>query len=927
MTPSDSLTQFQSGLRFTLDPFQERACLAVQEGRGALVCAPTGAGKTIVGEFAAFLAVAKGGKCFYTTPIKALSNQKHADFSALLGADQVGLLTGDVSVNSEAPVVVMTTEVLRNMIYAHSPTLAGLSHVVMDEVHYLADQFRGAVWEEVILNLPREVVVVSLSATVGNAEEFGEWLQQVRGDTEVVVEERRPVPLSQHVLVGERIFDLEPPPAGEQAPATFQQDGARSADGVLSKAERRLRHELEAHIKQQEALASFADPRSPRRRGSPQRPVRRTGQGRVLLPRTKVIDKLEDERLLPAIWFIFSRAGCDDAVAQCLRSPLRLISPEQSAEVRALIEERTAELDAADLKVLGYDTWKAALERGVAAHHAGMFTLWRHIVEELFAKGMVRVVFATETLALGVNMPARSVVLESLVKFNGESHVDLTPGEYTQLTGRAGRRGIDTRGHAVLRWKPGVRAATMLRLTDSRTYPLRSSFRPSYNMSVNLIDRIGPAASRSLLAQSFAQFQTDRSVSSAAAVLNRREQELARETSRLDTAASPLRSSDVMDYLACKAELSGGARAQQRKGRTASRSRGAVGDGLRSLRRGDVVRVPVGRRQGWAVVLAPDHDGAHPRPLVLTESGWSGKVSAVDFAHEAPQVAGTMSVPKHMEPRDGRTKRDTAARLNAYTATLPPAAPKRERTAASDGPRSLREHPVHRLPQREELLVIARRQQALEAQVERLREEIGGRSGSLARMFDHITALLADFGYLARDPNSDEGPITTDLGRMLRRTYSESDLLICECLRWRVWEELSPAELAAVASCVLYEPRGDDERVSRMPTKSAQTALVETSRLWSEVRGAEQARGLPMTREPHAGLAHAMWAWASGESLGDTLDSHRGLSLTPGDFIRWCRQVVDLLGQIEALAPSRELAKRARAAIDGVRRGVVALGS
>ncbi|ERG69337.1 DEAD/DEAH box helicase [Segniliparus rugosus] len=907
----DHLATFQAGLRFALDPFQEQACRAVQEGRGALVCAPTGAGKTIVGEFAASLAVAKGGKCFYTTPIKALSNQKHADFSALLGADRVGLLTGDVSVNSEAPVVVMTTEVLRNMIYAHSPTLAGLSHVVMDEVHYLADQFRGAVWEEVILNLPREVVVVSLSATVGNAEEFGEWLQAVRGDTEVVVEERRPIPLSQHVLVGDRMFDLEP---------EDPRHGERGSDGALSKAERRLRHELEAHIKQQEALASFEDPRRGRGRGGPPRD-RRRAQGRTLLPRTRVISKLEEERLLPAIWFIFSRAGCDDAVAQCLRSPLRLISPEQSAEVRALIEERTAQLDSADLQVLGYDTWKSALERGIAAHHAGMFTLWRHIVEELFVKGMVRVVFATETLALGVNMPARSVVLESLVKFNGESHVDLTPGEYTQLTGRAGRRGIDTRGHAVLRWKPGVRAASMLRLTDSRTYPLRSSFRPSYNMSVNLIDRIGPAASRSLLAQSFAQFQTDRSVSSAAVVLARREQELERETKRLDIAASPQSAADVLDYLANKAELrSGPARAQHRKGKAAS-----VGDGLRALRRGDVVRVPVGRRQGWAVVLSPDHDGAHPRPLVLTEAGWSGKISVVDFAHEAPHVAGTMSVPKHLEPRDGRTKRDTAARLTAYTESLPAPLPKRERAAASDGHRSLREHPVHRLRQREEVLAIARRQQTLAAQVERLREEIGGRSGSLARMFDQITALLEDFGYLA--PGSEEGPTTTDLGRMLRRTYSESDLLICECLRWRVWEELSPSELAAVASCVLYEPRGDDERVSRMPTRAAQTAFVETSRLWSEVRSAEQARGLPTTREPNAGIAHAMWAWADGASLGDALDSHRGLSLSPGDFIRWCRQVVDLLGQIESLAPSEELAKRARAAIEGVRRGVVALGA
>ncbi|GMA89350.1 hypothetical protein GCM10025868_46000 [Angustibacter aerolatus] len=191
-----------------LDDFRLRACRALEAGRGVLVAAPTGAGKTIVGEFAVHLALASGRKAFYTTPIKALSNQKYADLVAVHGAAQVGLLTGDVTVNGEAPVVVMTTEVLRNMLYAGSSTLRGLGFVVMDEVHYLADRFRGAVWEEVIIHLAQDVQVASLSATVSNAEEFGAWLDTVRGDTEVVVEEHRPVPLYQHVLVGRRMHDL-----------------------------------------------------------------------------------------------------------------------------------------------------------------------------------------------------------------------------------------------------------------------------------------------------------------------------------------------------------------------------------------------------------------------------------------------------------------------------------------------------------------------------------------------------------------------------------------------------------------------------------------------------------------------------------------------------------------------------------------------
>src|SRR5215207_2708819 len=203
-----ALADFTAGYPFDLDPFQTEACEALEDGLGVLVCAPTGAGKTVVGEFAVHLALAEGRKCFYTTPIKALSNQKYNDLVERHGAADVGLLTGDNSVNGDAPVVVMTTEVLRNMLYAGSPALAGLGYVVMDEVHYLADRFRGAVWEEVIIHLPDSVSVVSLSATVSNAEEFGDWLRTVRGDTDVVVEERRPVPLWQHVMVGSRLVDL-----------------------------------------------------------------------------------------------------------------------------------------------------------------------------------------------------------------------------------------------------------------------------------------------------------------------------------------------------------------------------------------------------------------------------------------------------------------------------------------------------------------------------------------------------------------------------------------------------------------------------------------------------------------------------------------------------------------------------------------------
>ncbi len=483
------LSAFSQGLSFALDPFQVRACTALENGHGVLVCAPTGAGKTIVGEFAVHLALAAGRKCFYTTPIKALSNQKHNDLVSVYGPEKVGLLTGDSSINSDAPVVVMTTEVLRNMLYADSPALHGLSYVVMDEVHFLADRFRGAVWEEVILHLPEEVALASLSATVSNAEEFGGWIKTVRGDTAVVVDETRPVPLWQHVMVGRRLFDL------------FDYDGKKTD----------VDPELTRYIAQRRQADRFVDFDRPRRRG----PHDRGGRPPTLYrppSRPEVITRLDEDGLLPAITFIFSRAGCDGAVAQCLRSRLRLTTEEDRREIVAIIDRRTEGLPEADLDVLGYWQWREGLLRGIAAHHAGMLPVFRHTVEELFTRGLVKAVFATETLALGINMPARTVVLERLVKFNGEQHAALTPGEYTQLTGRAGRRGIDVEGHAVVLWTPEVEPSEIAGLASTRTFPLRSSFAPSYNMTINLVHRMGPDPARELLERSFAQFQADRSV-------------------------------------------------------------------------------------------------------------------------------------------------------------------------------------------------------------------------------------------------------------------------------------------------------------------------------------------------------------------------------------------------------------------------------
>lgn len=483
-------TEFANSFSFSFDDFQVQACRSVESGNGVLVAAPTGAGKTVIGEFAAFLALRHGKKCFYTTPIKALSNQKYQEFVARFGEDRVGLLTGDTSINGEADVLVMTTEVLRNMLYAGSHTLTALGFVVMDEVHYLADKFRGAVWEEVLIHLMESVQVVSLSATVSNAEEFGEWLQEARGDTDVIVSETRPIPLYQHLLIDNSLIDL------------FVEDGRVNPEI--------LRREREA----------MRRVRTPRHR-----------QGKWTdenhrLTRAEIIELLKRENLLPAITFIFSRVGCDSAVRQCLAAGVRLTSPAERTEIRATALRYVENLAEEDLEILGFAEWLGALERGIAAHHAGLLPSFKGCVEDLFQRGLVKAVFATETLALGINMPARTVVLEKLVKWNGEAHLPITPGEYTQLTGRAGRRGIDIEGNAVVQWSPNVDSATAAGLASTRTYPLRSSFTPTYNMSINLISRFGRERARGSLESSFAQFQADRAVVSLARQIRKNESAL-----------------------------------------------------------------------------------------------------------------------------------------------------------------------------------------------------------------------------------------------------------------------------------------------------------------------------------------------------------------------------------------------------------------
>jgi ATP-dependent RNA helicase HelY len=907
---------FTSLYAFPLDDFQARACREIEDGRGVLVAAPTGSGKTIVGEFAIHLALATGRKAFYTTPIKALSNQKYHDLVDRYGPDQVGLLTGDNTVNGEAPVVVMTTEVLRNMLYAGSSTLLGLGFVVMDEVHYLADRSRGAVWEEVIIHLPESVTLVSLSATVSNAEEFGEWLSTVRGDTTTILEERRPVPLYQHVMVGKRITDLFAS-SDVDAAAGFVKEGAP------------VNGELLRIARDDWASTRIRDRRSPRDRNARNtaKDRRNVGNGRrVWIPsRVDVIDALERGRLLPAIVFVFSRVGCDAAVTQCLAANVRLTSAEERDDIYAYVEEACAELPDEDRHVLGYHDWLDGLTRGVAAHHAGMLPAFKQVVEELYVRGLLKVVFATETLALGINMPARTVVIEKLTKWNGETHADITPGEYTQLTGRAGRRGLDVEGHGVVLWQPGMNPGEVAGLASTRTYPLRSSFRPSYNMAVNLVHQFGRARSRELLEQSFAQFQADKAVVGLARQLQKAEDALDgyREAATCDKG-------DFMEYAALRRRISDVEKDASRARRADRRDE--VLQSLSRLRIGDVIDVPSGKFAGYAVVVDPGYDPEGPRPYVVTLDRQARRLAMTDF--QAPvQALSRMRIPKSFNGRNPQMRRDLASALRERTRDIPPAhlrsaagepggkstLPAGVEREVTELRRQLKAHPCHSCAEREDHARWAERWFKLRRDADTLARRVESRTNTVARQFDRVCDVLTALGYLEDGPG---GGTVTPLGRPLMRLYSELDLVAAESLRTKVWDELSPSELGAALSTLVFEARRpDDASAPRLPGGRAKEAIAAMVRIWGDLDALERDNKLDFLRQPDLGFAWAAYRWAEGDELDEVLGS---IELAAGDFVRWMKQLIDLAGQVANAAGDSPVRKSARELVGRLKRGVVA---
>ncbi|MEQ8718192.1 MAG: DEAD/DEAH box helicase [Acidimicrobiales bacterium] len=827
------------GHDFTLDRFQVEALAAIDADRSVVVSAPTGSGKTVVAEHAVARALACGERAFYTTPIKALSNQKYRDLAERLGTDAVGLLTGDNSINGDAPVVVMTTEVLRNMIYADSPALDRLGWIVLDEVHYLADAYRGPVWEEIIVHCPQSVRLVALSATISNVAEIAEWIRTVRGPTDVVTESRRPVRLESLIAVGDR-----------------------------------SRHTV--------TLRDVLKKGRPDPRGRQLDDQQMRGRRRRWYPpdRLALIAELERRGLLPVIHFVFSRAGCDEAMGRALDAGADLTTADEAAAIDAIVMAHAARLEPEDLAVLGFARFRAAMGVGVAAHHAGMVPPFKEAVEECFTAGLVRVVYATETLALGVNMPARSVVIDRLTKFTGETHETLTPAEFTQLTGRAGRRGIDDEGTAVVAWSPWVDFDRVARLAMSRDFELRSAFRPNYNMTANLIRRLRPDEVHAVLGRSLAQFQTDSGVVHDEERVDRIRRELAdAERVRLCELG------DIDEWL--KQNPAGG------------RNAVAVQESLAALRPGDIVDAPDGRtvvvasvaqRGGGAVrVTSATVDTV---PVTFTDAEVGRPVSAL----------GRVEVVQPYNPSSPEFLAEMGDLLAARLAEGLPAPP----TEPPSG--------VAGCPDLDDHVAADRRCRKLRSRLDRLESRLGHRRGTIAARFDALVAILGARGYVR------DGERLTPEGERLARIYHECDLLVAEALRAGVLVRLDGADLAAVVSCITYEHRSAEPAP---PTTWPTADLAQRWEQLAQLAGAlahdeTTALGEPVTRAPDSAFALAARRWAAGESFEACLPGE----MTGGDFVRNVRILVDLLRQLEGV-PTGGVGIAARDAVRRLDRGVV----
>ena len=893
MTPAaSSRPELAELFPFPLDPFQLEAIDALNQGHSVVVSAPTGSGKTLVGEYAIHRALAHGRKVFYTTPLKALSNQKLRDFREQFGADQVGLLTGDLSLNREARIVVMTTEIFRNMLYAEidhpdNDPLEGVEAVVLDECHYMNDSQRGTVWEESIIHCPSSIQLVALSATVANAGQLTDWIEAVHGPTRLVLSDHRPVPLQfsfcsakgLHPLLNDEGTGLHPNAKVWRPPKTTRRKGPKT-------------------------------PRPPQPEAAP-------------LP--FVVAQMAERDMLPAIYFIFSRRGCDKGVRDLGR--VCLVTPAEQARIRARLEAFIT----ATPEAVREGGHAEALLHGVAAHHAGVLPAWKELIEELFQQGLIKVVFATETLAAGINMPARTTVISALSKRTERGHRPLMGSEFLQMAGRAGRRGLDTQGYVVTvqgRFE-GVREAGQLALAPAD--PLVSQFTPSYGMVLNLLQRYALPKAKELVERSFGRYLASLDLAADQAAIAELEAQLA----SLDTDGGDVPWDDFEDYEKRRGALREERRLlrilQQQAEETLAHELTLA---LQFASEGTLISVKAPQLRGQvtpAVITAKvDGPGQFPLLLCLTDSNiWILlPCSAVVSLHAE---LACLQV-KQLDPPDLRHSgelrhgNDSSAGLALAVASLARrhdmhtprydlAGEVQEQAGRVQAlEEELELHPAHRWGDRRQLKKHRRRMEELTAEIEDRRRLLHHRANRHWETVLSLIDILRFFGGL----DGPDGLSPTEVGRTVAALRGDNELWLGLALMSGHLDELAPAELAAVLEAISTEVNRPDLWSAFPPPPAVEEALHDLRGLRRELLRQQENRQVvvPVWWEPElTGLVHA---WAEGAAWGEVIAA---TSLDEGDVVRILRRTVDLLAQVPyAEAISDRLRSNARRALRAINR-------